>query len=266
MNTVQIVQTGLNKHYAQKLVVDGDAGAKTFAAINKVSLIPFHWNDKRKIISFIQVFALIEGIDAGPIDGYKGPQTNSAQDQLVYLIENGTKEPDWRNVDEEVSKHSPVKTDIPYQTYNDMVKYYGEVGENQTKVVLPHAIRLAWDTDTKINRFTCHEKVADSIVRVLTRVLEHYGHEQYVDLGMDLWAGCLNVRKMRGGNRYSMHSWGTAIDWDSARNRLRWHADKANFAKPIYNEWWDIWEDEQWTSLGRELDRDWMHVQRCRLR
>jgi len=266
MNTVQIVQFGLNKHYRQTLIADGVLGPNTIGAIDKVSLIPFHWNDDRKVLGFIQVFALIEGINAGPIDGYNGPQTEFAVGQLDYLIEHGVKEPDWRDENEEAAKHSPVDSDIPYQTYKDMVRYYGDVGTNQTKVVLPHAVRLAWDTNTKINRFTCHEKVADSISRALTRVLEHYGHDDYVALGMDLWAGCLNVRKMRGGTKYSMHSWGTAIDWDSARNRLKWHADKANFSKPIYDEWWRIWEDEQWTSLGREIDRDWMHIQRARLR
>lgn len=266
IETIQTIQTGLNKHYANKLGVDGDAGARTMAALDRVPLLPLHWSGKRKLIGFIQVYALVEGFNGGPIDGYIGPQTLYALDQLKYLITNGTKEPLWRKEDDAEIATSIAQSDIPLQNYKDLVKYYGEVGTNQVKVDLPHAVRLAWDTKTKINRFTCHEKVADSLVRVLTRVIDHYGSEQYKELGMDLWAGGLNVRKMRGGNRYSMHSWGIAMDWDSARNQLRWGRDKANFAKPIYDEWWKIWEDEQWTSLGRETNRDWMHCQKARLR
>lgn len=263
IQTVQTVQTGLNKHFATTLVIDGKAGAQTMSALNTVRLLPHHWTSKRKLIGFIQLYAAMEGFDGGPLDGYIGPQTVHALDQLIYLATNGTKEPTWIPNIEIPTSH--IQSSIPLQNYKDLVQYYGEVGTNQVKVNLPHAVRLAWDTDTKINRFTCHEKVADSLVRVLNRVIDHYGSEQYIELGMDLWAGCLNVRKMRGGNRYSMHSWGIAIDWDSARNRLRWDSSKANFAKPIYDEWWKIWEDEQWVSLGRAANRDFMHVQRARL-
>lgn len=264
--TIQTIQTGLNKHYTNTLIVDGDAGMKTMAALDRVPLLPLHWNAKRKLVGFIQVYALIEGFNGGPIDGFIGPQTSYALDQLKYLITHGDKEPLWRAEDDVNIQTPSVSSDIPLQNYKDLVKYYGEVGTNQTKVNLPHAVRLAWDTKTKINRFTCHERVADSLVRVLNRVVDHYGSNQYVELGLDLWAGCLNVRKMRGGNRYSMHSWGIALDWDSTRNRLRWGKDRANFSKPIYDEWWKIWEDEQWVSLGRETNRDYMHVQRARLK
>lgn len=262
--TIQTIQLGLNTHYAQTLVVDGDAGAKTVAALNHVPVIPNQWELSRKLVGFIQVYALIERFDGGPIDGYMGPQTAYALDQLQYLIKHGAKELLWRDVNQTSKASKP--TDMPIQHYNDLVKYYGEVGTNQTTINLPHAVRLAWDTDTSINRFTCHEKVADSLVRVLDRVLDHYGPDLYKSLGLDLWAGCLNVRKMRGGSNYSMHSWGIAIDWDSAHNQLRWNSDRARFSKPIYDEWWNIWEDEQWTSLGRETNRDWMHVQRARLK
>jgi len=265
IETIQTVQTGMNKHCAQNLIVDGDAGAKTMAALDHVPQIPLPWKDQRKIVCFIQLYAFIEGFNGGPIDGYMGPQTLYALDQLKYLIKHDKPEQIWRDGDVNVPAPGII-SDIPLQNYKDLVKYYGEVGTNQVKVDLPHAVRLAWDTDTKINRFTCHEKVADSIVRVLDRVLDHYGSEQYIDLGMDLWAGCLNVRKMRGGNNYSMHSWGIAIDWDSARNQLKWGSQRANFANPMYDEWWKIWEDEQWTSLGRATNRDYMHVQRARLK
>ena len=65
--------------------------------------------------------------------------------------------------------------------------------------------------------------------------------------------------------RYSMRSWGIAIDDDPARNRLKWKRDRANFAKPDYDAWWRFREEEGWVSLGRSRNYDWMHVQAARL-
>lgn len=101
--------------------------------------------------------------------------------------------------------------------------------------------------------------------RVLSRVLNHYGMEEIQGLRLDLWGGCLNVRKMRGGTRYSLHSWGIAVDDDPERNRLKWGRDRAHFARPDYDAWWRFWEDEGWVSLGRHRNFDWMHVQAAKL-
>jgi hypothetical protein len=75
----------------------------------------------------------------------------------------------------------------------------------------------------------------------------------------------MNVRKMRGSDAWSMHSWGIALDFDANRNALRMTSKEAAFAKPAYNQWWKLWEDEGWVSLGRERNYDWMHVQAARL-
>ncbi|MFH1874164.1 MAG: hypothetical protein ABH859_03140 [Pseudomonadota bacterium] len=149
----------------------------------------------------------------------------------------------------------------PAQNQAELVRYYGEVGENQVKLALPYPHKLAWDLNTTINRFSCHEKVHDSIKRVLERTLDHYGLERIQDLGLDLWGGCLNVRKTRGGSQYSTHSWGIALDYDPSNNQLNWGRDRARLARPEYEMWWKFWEQEGWTSLGRAKNYDWMHVQ-----
>ena len=41
--------------------------------------------------------------------------------------------------------------------------------------------------------------------------------------------------------------------------------DKATFAKPEYERWWQCWEEEGWLSLGRTRNFDWMHVQAAKL-
>jgi len=70
---------------------------------------------------------------------------------------------------------------------------------------------------------------------------------------------------MRGGSSWSMHSWGTAVDLDPDRNRLRWNSSKAFLARSEYKPFWEIVESEGWTSLGRERNFDWMHFQSAHL-
>jgi hypothetical protein len=151
-----------------------------------------------------------------------------------------------------------------WPTQRDVWKYYGRVGENQVLVTPPYPFTL-YDDGKPVKRISLHKKVAPSALRVLERVREEYGLEAIKELHLDRYFGSLNVRKMRGGRSYSMHSWGIAIDFDANRNQLRWGRDRAAFAKPAYNAWWKAWEDEGWVSLGRKSNYDWMHVQAARL-
>lgn len=260
---IRLIQTELNKRYHLSLSVDGIAGTHTMNALMRVELLPTDWQKSRKLVGFIQYLCLLEGINAGAIDGYWGPQTDYGYSLLKPKLETGTIPAPWRE-DDTGHLASPIGT-WPRQTTDDLMAFYGDVGTNQTKVKVPYPLRIAWNKSQVIRRFSCHEQVAESIGRVLDRVLDHYG-DQIKPLGLDLWGGCLNVRQMRGGTTYSTHSWGIAIDWDPERNQLRWNRDRANFARPEYETWWQLWEAEGWVSLGREKDYDWMHVQAARVR
>ena len=112
-----------------------------------------------------------------------------------------------------------------------------------------------------VKKMTCHEKVKDSLERIFKNTLSHYGIESIRKLHLDRFGGCLNVRKMRGGSSWSMHSWGIAVDLDPDRNRLRWKSDKAVFARKEYAPFWKIVQAEGWTSLGKARNYDWMHFQ-----
>jgi hypothetical protein len=147
----------------------------------------------------------------------------------------------------------------------DLVKYYGKVGTNQTRVKVPWTLYLAWNKLIKVNTITVHEKCADSCKRVLDRIADHYTPEEIVANGYHLFGGSLNVRRMRGGRQWSTHAWGIAIDWDPIRNQLKWDHTQAHLAKPSSEKFWQLWEEEGWLSLGRARDFDWMHVQAARL-
>jgi hypothetical protein len=146
--------------------------------------------------------------------------------------------------------------------FND---FYGNQGDQLVNVDWPYEHRLSWQLDRKIRRFKCHEKVRDNISRVLTNVLENYGAEEIRILRLDVWGGCFNIRPIRGGTEPSMHIWGIAMDYDPNRNKLRWNSDKAVFAREEYRRWWEFREEEEWVSLGRSRNFDWMHVQAARI-
>lgn len=152
-----------------------------------------------------------------------------------------------------------------WPTQRDVPTFYGKVGLNQKLIIPPFPMVLAWDKKVPVRKLSFHVKCADSAERALTLISKEYDADQRKVLGIDLFGGTLNVRKMRGGNAWSMHSWGIAIDFDPERNQLKWGRDKARLAKPDAKRFWEIWESEGWLSLGRARNYDWMHVQAARL-
>ena len=155
---------------------------------------------------------------------------------------------------------------MTWPTEAECPKFYGPKGENQTQIVLPYPMVLDWAPGTRVTKMTCHEKVADAMLRVFTKLKGEYGEAKLRELGIDQFGGCLNVRLKRGSSSsWSIHSWGVAVDLDADRNLLRETARTARFARPEYLPMWKIIEGEGAVSLGRARDFDWMHWQFARL-
>lgn len=266
----------INTKYLQKTLkkfglyngaIDGKYGRGTKKAVMQI---------QEKLKEYSLYYGVIDG-DYGPLtkkavmrfqrihpplasDGIIGPKTiKKIFVKTISKRENG----------KELSEHdSNANTnEYPLETRDQryIKRFYGEPGpSNLVKVKLPYKMRLAWDKSKKVTSILCHKKVANSMKSIFKDILKHYGYGEIVRLGLDLYGGCYNKRKMRGANRWSMHSWGIAVDLDPSHNQLRMHKPKARFSHKDYDAFWGIVEKYGATSLGREKDYDWMHFQFAR--
>lgn len=212
------------------------------------------WSAERYATAVTQSIFLQLGLSVGTIDGLWGPNSEYALEQYQNLMR------DVPASDEEIAQQKTI-----WPRYSQMEQFYGPVGQNIELCTLPYKMKLAWDKSETVTRMSLHSKCAASALRVFEQTLEHYGIAGISELRLDLFGGSLNVRKMRGGSKWSTHSWAAAIDIDPANNQFRWTDKQASLDAADYDKWWEFWEAEGWVSLGRERNFDWMHVQAVRL-
>ena len=222
----------------------------------------------RKGFAALQLILKYSGHNPGDIDGLIGPQTLYALAEFDHVSVAGKLPEPWRPEPEAEPKELdlPVANNWPLQS--DMTRFYGAAGGAQCTaglVKLPFAMHLAWDESSTIKIIRCHEKVAQSVERVLDRIASAYSAEDIQKHGFNSFGGCDNFRKMLGGIALSTHAWGGAIDFDPLRNQLKWGADRAYLASKACEAFFRCWETEGWLSLGRTRNYDWMHVQAARL-
>jgi len=256
----KVAQTILKNAGLYKHAIDGKFGGNSCEAARKFYDFS-ELSDDKLYVAVIQVACIRKNITVGEIDGLWGQKTQAGYEKLLVDLKMTDEAVKVSQIVQVTSKYN----DWPKQDYNSMVAFYGGVGENQTQLTLPYPMVLEWDASAVVKQITCHTKVKDSLERILKNTLTHYGHDAIKELHLDVYAGCLNVRKMRGGTSWSNHAWGTALDLDSNRNQLKWGKDKAFFARGEYLPFWKIVEAEGWVSLGRARNYDWMHFAAVKL-
>jgi len=142
-----------------------------------------------------------------------------------------------------------------------VTKKYGNPCDvkNQVVITLPFPLKLAWEKTTSIKNITVHKLVAKNFEGVFKDLLAHYGLPKIQELGIDLFGGTYNCRKMRGGESMSRHAWSIAIDLDPERNQLKETKKTARFARPEYKPMIDIFYKHGFIGYGPERGYDWMH-------
>ncbi len=258
---IKIVQQLLQERELYNGAIDGIAGPITMRGLARIEGLNSRWPKTRQLIGFIQIAANERNIEVGPVDGLWGPRTEAAFEELSYILQHGERQPVWRP--DEIIVPNPHRW--PLQHSPEFEEYYGERGSGLITIDLPYEMRLSWRLFTRVRRVTCHEKVSESLQRVLQKVRDTYGEDEIRKLRLDHFGGGFNNRRIRNGTLWSMHAWGVAFDFDPNRNQLIWGRDRAALAHPDYDEWWKCWEEEGWISLGRKRNFDWMHVQAARL-
>jgi hypothetical protein len=149
-------------------------------------------------------------------------------------------------------------------TEEEAIARYGKPNQRGTylrPVTLPFPLRVAWAPQTLVRRLNCHKLEGDRITAIFGDILAYYGPKRIRELGIDLFGGCFNYRRMKLHNAWSRHAWGIAIDLDPDRNGLHVDHTKAQFARPEYAPLIDAFESHGWINLGRRLDMDWMHFE-----
>ena len=250
--------------------VDGEWGPNTRAAIRAllVGSLGFGWVTwprERLITAGKQALCHLDGIDVGEIDGILGPQTEYALSVYSARKRGDLTVETWRDSEEaKPPPQPPPPSAADWPRQKDVDAFFGEKGTNLRQLIFPYPMRLAWDPETIVKSTKCHEKVREPTQRALARALDHYGLQKLRELRLDYFGGCFNMRRIRGGSNWSMHSWGIAFDFDPERNQLRFDHTRAVFARPEYAKWFEVWEEEGAVSLGRTRDYDWMHLQFAR--
>jgi len=129
---------------------------------------------------------------------------------------------------------------------------------NVVRVRAPWKLVTSWDFQS-VSGVRIHKKCESSLLAVLAKIWDASGNSEakIKEWGMHLYAGAYNFRLMRGGSKLSMHSWGCAIDFDSARNAFG--DSTPNFATiPVVL---DAFASEGWTWGGNWKKPDGMHWQ-----
>ncbi len=230
---------------------DGLWGNRTQAAYESLRGAEAMAN-RTRITQLAQEYLAGLGYEVGVPDGFWGKRTQAAYDLWRQGIHAAGADPEGGQV---------LAPRWPRDREAELTAFYGAPGAAALVMCQPcYPLRLSWEPQTVITRFSCHARVKDSLERVFQGLWELYGR----DLGriqaarMDCFSGCYNNRPRKGNlARPSLHARGAAIDLDAEHNEFRWGRDRATMPEEVM----DVFAAEGWLSAGRAWGYDFMHFQ-----
>jgi hypothetical protein len=150
----------------------------------------------------------------------------------------------------------PADANWPGTSQAALQGFYGSPGDESQLVSLNvDGLGLRYDGQP-VRSIRCHDKVADSLKRILTELAKtHPGI-------LVQYAGVFNNRPMRGGSLPSLHARGAALDLapDANANKTPWPV-----VADMPLEVMEAFAREGWTPAGAFWGRDAMHFQATKL-
>lgn len=247
---------------------DGVIGQQTLAAVERLlsarasecSTDPARWTPKRRLIGAGQLVLKHAGYPVGAIDGYVGNQTTGAFLQWSHQQTYGRP----LEIDTTPTGYRPAALST-FPKQGQALAFFGQPGaaiERQiVNVPIPVYLRIDYNLAQRRAHLRLHQKCAKSAETAMERIVRHYGEAEWRRLGLDRFAGDYVHRNIRGGSNWSQHAFAGALDFYAGPNGLTTRCPQALFCRDEYKAFFDIWETVGWTSLGRAIGRDWMHVQ-----
>jgi hypothetical protein len=147
-------------------------------------------------------------------------------------------------------------------TPSDCLKKYGQPSAKNAWLTL-------WDVPENLetglipNRIYCNRDLILPASKAFQNIIERDCLHEIVT-----YDGCFNIRKMRGLDNWSLHSWGIALDFNAFANPLGWTEARirAKGLTPFSQKFLQCWRD-----AGFECGADWtkrpdgMHFQLAKI-
>ena len=108
------------------------------------------------------------------------------------------------------------------QTFGDINKFVRSDGtidpkweQNMVAVPIPFSIPLSWALNTKVSSIRVHRKLAPTLAATFQAIYDR-GLANLVQT----YGGAYMYRPKRGSAKFSTHSWGIALDLNTATNQM----------------------------------------------
>jgi D-alanyl-D-alanine carboxypeptidase len=116
-------------------------------------------------------------------------------------------------------------TEWPHDDQLSLTRFYGRPGQvAMENVVVPWHMIYAEPPHPPIPHFLMHVKCVPAMHRIFTAIWDYYGQSQQMieEIGMHIYGGAYNPRKIRGSRRWSVHAFGAAVDFDPEHNAMNY--------------------------------------------
>ena len=162
---------------------------------------------------------------------------------------------------------APGMISLPRENNASLNKFYGKADPNggflewfsfptdNIRLYSRNGINLSDADGDGRDAHRCHKAIAKRLEAALQEIYDTLGRFKFEKEGWNIYSGCFNYRKKRGGSSLSTHSWGIAIDVNGNENPFK--SSKTTFSDTSI----DIMEKHGFLSGGRAWGKDWMHFQ-----